>query len=127
MIRRDSEAARRFAERRRREDEAPRLAEVAPKLLSLKLDFVERKGNLTLADVAHTRHVIVERAPALFEIACADRGCVDGGHDLTRDVLRAVGRNEGTFEGDDACHGHVGSATCGRTLHFAAVATYRAD
>lgn len=125
MIRRDSEAARRFAERRRREDEAPRLAEIAPSLETLRLDLVERKGTVTLSDVAHTRHVIVGRAPALFEIACADRACVEGGHDLTHEVLRAIGQARTAFEGDDVCAGRTGSATCGRTLHFSAVATYR--
>jgi hypothetical protein len=30
-----------------------------------------------------------------------------------------------TFEGEDACQGRTGSATCQRVLHYVVTATYR--
>src|SRR5689334_11753022 len=82
-----TDAAMRAAERRRREDEAPRLLARVPKLESLKLEIEERRPEATSADVQHVKRVVVESAPALFEIACCDRACKDGGHDITRAVL----------------------------------------
>jgi hypothetical protein len=125
MNRRGGEAARRYQERRRREDEAPRLVEQVPELDSLKLDFSERRAGMTAPEVSHIRRVVVANAPALFEVPCTDGGCEDGGHDLTHAILRELRSKSTAFEGEDACHGHVGGASCGRTLHYVAAATYR--
>jgi hypothetical protein len=125
MNRRFSEAAQRFAERRRREDEAPRLATVVPALQSLRLELRESRAGGQMAEVAHIRRVVVERAPALFEVPCQDTSCKDGGHDLTHEILDRLRSGAGEFAGEDACHGRVGTATCQRILNYSASAEYR--
>jgi hypothetical protein len=123
--RRHGAAAARFADRRRREDDAPRLVEVVPDLRSLRFDMEERSG-ATGAQPRHTRHCVVDHAPALFLVPCGDPRCADGEHDLTESVMRALRAHQTKFEGDDECAGSVGSSACGRVLHFEAVAEYRA-
>ena len=122
---RRGDASERFAERRRQEDEAPRLREIAPDLATCKIEIVESRGDMTSADVAHTRHIIVDRAPALFVIPCSDSSCRDGGHDITVPRLRGLRDKETEIRGEDRCHGQVGTADCGRVLRFTAVATYK--
>lgn len=122
--RRDSEAAQRFTERRKREDDAPRLHEEAPDLVTFDLELTE-EGSDTAAAMKHLRRVVVASAPAHFEIPCLDPSCVGGGHDLTDAIMRALRAHASTFEGEDACHGSVRTAACGRVLRFAGVATYR--
>ena len=121
---RNSEAAQRLAERRRREDEAPRLKAQVPSLVKLDLEMSDRKG---LADAATTyvRRVVIASAPALFEVPCADPSCRDGGHDLTYSIMRGLREGRTSFDGEDVCHGSVGSATCGRTLRYVATASYQ--
>lgn len=120
---RTSEAAQRFAERRRREDEAPRLKDEVSTLETLALSLSDSRG---VADPAttHLRHVVVAHAPALFEIPCADAACKDGGHEISHAVMRALREGRTAFEGEDVCHGSVGSAPCGRVLRYVATATY---
>src|SRR5436190_21362789 len=101
MIRRHSEAAQRAAERRKREDDAPRLRATVPKLESLELEFRESRAGVQMADVTHKRRVVVERAPALFELPCQDSACRDGGHDITREVMRALQDGLERFHGED--------------------------
>lgn len=125
MIRRHSEAAQRFAERRKREDEAPRLRAAVPLLDSLELEFRESRAGVQMADVTHKRRVVVERAPALFELPCQDSSCRDGGHDITQPVMRMLRDGSAHFEGEDVCHGQVGNAECRRVLSFVGNATYR--
>jgi hypothetical protein len=125
MIRRHSEAAQRAAERRKREDDAPRLRATVPKLESLELEFRESRAGVQMADVTHKRRVVVERAPALFELPCQDSSCRDGGHDITREVMRALQDGLERFHGEDLCRGQVGQAECRRVLTFAGVAAYR--
>jgi hypothetical protein len=125
MIRRHGEAAQRFAERRRREDEAPRLRSKVPALAALELEYRESRAGVVVADVAHKRRVVVERAPALFEVPCTDSACRDGGHDITLLVMRALQSGEERFEGEDVCHGHVGTSECRRVLSFHGTAKYQ--
>lgn len=125
MMKRRTEAAERFAERRRQEDAAPRLREVAPDLTGLKIDIEEWRSSGQTADISHTRRVVVDHAPALFVIPCGDSACRDGGHDITSQVLRGLREGRGRIEGDDTCHGGVGTATCGRILKFTASAEYK--
>jgi hypothetical protein len=122
--RRNSEAFQRFAERRRREDDAPRLQAEVPDLATLDLEVTD-EGSETAAALKHTRRVVVASAPALFEIPCSDPACVDGGHDLTSTIMRALRSHAAPFEGEDTCHGSVRTTVCGRVLRFSAVATYR--
>ncbi len=125
MIRRNTDAANRFAERRQREDAAPRLSAELPKLETLKLDIDERRPGVVASEVSHIRRVVVDHAPALFELPCSDPSCRDGGHDLTSQIMRSLHRGETKFEGEDSCLGHVGNASCGRILRYVATATYK--
>ena len=120
-----TEASQRFAERRRREDEAQRLLERVPELTGLRLDVEERRAASTVADSKHVRHVVVDRAPALFYLPCGDPACKDGGHDMTNGLMRGLLSHETGFESEDTCSGSVGTAPCGRILRVIAVATYR--
>jgi hypothetical protein len=119
----NSHAAQRFAERRRREDEAPKLASQVPALTSLRLEIEERTG---VGGTKHTRRLLIDRAPALFLVPCGDPRCLDGGHDLTWAVMRALRSRETAFHGTDECTGSVGSSTCSRVLRFEAAAEYAA-
>jgi len=123
--RRFGEAAQRYAERRRREDEAPRLLAVIPNLESLELRIEERTGESRVAEAPHIRRIAVANAPALFYVPCRDAACREGGHDLTQAIMRELQSGRSEFDSDDACMGQVGSTTCQRVLHYAAVATYR--
>jgi hypothetical protein len=115
----------RFAERRRREEEAPRLIATVPTLESLRLEVEERRAGGSMAETAHVRRVIVERAPALFVLPCHDSACKEGGHDITNDVLRALRARSERFTGEHACIGSVGSAECHRVIHYVGIATYK--
>jgi hypothetical protein len=114
----DQEAKQRIADRRLREDEAPRLVEEAPRLATLQID-VENGTNRYLW------RIVVERAPALFEIPCPEQGCENGGHDLTREIMRALRTSAPRVEGESSCRGDLGQRTCGRVLKYVATATYR--
>jgi hypothetical protein len=120
-----TEASQRFAERRRREDEAPRLLERVPELTGLRLEVEERRASSNAADSKHVRHVVVDRAPALFFLPCGDPACKDGGHDVTSPLMRGLMGRETKFEAEDTCSGSVGTAPCGRVLHVVGIATYR--
>jgi hypothetical protein len=120
---RNSEAAQRFAERRRREDEAQRLRERVPALATLRLEVEERRG--TAADPKYLRLIVVESAPALFELPCGDHACKDGGHDLTAAVLAYLASGSTRFEIEDACQGSIGTAYCGSVMRLIGTATYR--
>ena len=123
--RRHSEASERFAERRRREDEATRLAVEVPRLATLKLEVQERnEGGVVGVEPAYVRRIVIERAPALFFLACGDSRCKDGGHDITRSVMQALRSGQTRFEGNDECNGSQGSSQCHRILHYVGVATY---
>src|SRR5687768_12027770 len=126
MWRQSREVALRTAERRQREDDAPRLAVTIPGLQGLRLEVLEHSSSIARPESAHVRHVVVANAPALFVMPCHDTQCKDGGHDLTHEILAALRRRNGRFEGEDACRGTVGSAGCSRTLGYSAVATYQA-
>lgn len=122
--RRNSEAAQRAAARRQREDEAPRLLAEVPSLESLRLEVEERREHGTVSST-HIRRVVVENAPALFVVACNDRACKDGGHDITSEVMRALRGKKTDFDGSHACEGQVGTARCASIMHYKGVATYR--
>jgi hypothetical protein len=122
---RNSEAAQRFAERRQREDGAPRLREVLPNLATLRIEVDERRGMANAGDPKHVRLVVVDSAPALFEIPCGDKSCKEGGHDLTDGVLRALNAGATKFELEDTCHGNVGKAFCGTVMRAHITATYK--
>jgi hypothetical protein len=124
MHRKNSLAAQRYAERRQREDQAPRLHEQVPDLTSLRLEIAERSGPAQ-TQPNHIRRVVIDSAPALFLVRCGDPRCVDGDHDLTPAVMRALRAHQTSFDGNDDCAGSVGSSNCARALHFDAIAEYR--
>ena len=118
------EGAQRFAERRKREDDAPRLNAEVPTLRTLRLEVEERRGTSTLAESKHVRHIIVDRAPALFVLPCGDSMCHDGGHDITHSLIDGLRRGRTEVEVEDQCMGSIGTATCGRIVRVIAKATY---
>jgi hypothetical protein len=119
--RKNSPAALRFAERRKRENDAPRLRDEVPGLVGLALTIEDRSG---LTSTTHVRRVVVDCAPALFLVACADPRCAEGEHDLTSSVMQALRKRQTSFEGTDECQGSVGPSNCARIVHFDGVATY---
>jgi len=121
--RRLSDQALQAIDRRAREDSAPRLLDEIPKLVSLRLELSQ--GRTESGTAKHARTIVVERAPALFEIACIERTCRNGGHDLTYSVMGGLRQGLTSFEGTDVCNGSVGTAECGSRLHFQAIAVYR--
>lgn len=122
---RQSAAAQRAVERREREDRAPRLVEQVPDIVSLLLEIEDRSSSTATMQPKYLRRVVVERAPALFLIPCGDPNCTDGGHDVTWPVMQALQSHRVSFDGEDSCHGSVGSSSCTRVLHFHAVAQYK--
>jgi hypothetical protein len=121
--RRSSVKAVRAAERRQREDGAPRLRQAVPFLGSLAIRFHEMYEDMRLAEATHVRRIVVESAPAYFEIPCADRDC-EGVHNLTQDFLRALRSALPEFHGTHICTGGPTARACGRVLHYVAIATY---
>lgn len=123
-MRRNSEAMQRAVERRERELAAGPLAAKVPNLRSLCLRIEERTSDQSGAEVVYTRHVVVDRAPALFDIPCCDRGCRGGGHDMTLKILRSLRHGLAHFEGSDRCAGSVRDRGCAFELRYVAEATY---
>ena len=121
---RSREAHLRFAERRRREDEARRLHDEVPDLRTLKLEVEEHRREATIAETRHVRHIIVDRAPALFELPCNDPACRDGGHDLTDAMTQRLRAQSTDFVLEDVCMGDVRGAPCGRVIRVLVTATY---
>jgi hypothetical protein len=100
------------------------LAAEVPKLATLKLELEEHEGTSRRPEQNHIRHIVVASAPALFMVPCGDARCKDGGHDITRDVMRSLRSGETKFQGTDACQGSQGSGLCVRVLHYTGIATY---
>ena len=124
-MRRPSAGSQTAAERRERENSAKRLQDVVPQLAGLKFYIQEGQNGDAEAYVTHTRHIVVDRAPAVFEVGCSDRKC-NGNHDLTRLVLNALKAQQPTFEGSDPCGGENKLGACALELTFRAVADYAA-
>ena len=124
--RRGLEAVERQRARRQREDDAARLETEVPGLESLRLEIEECLADGAIAEPAHVKRVVVASAPALFFLPCHERTCLEGGHDVTAEVMRALkGKNE-RFSGEHTCGGHAGTVPCGRLLKYVGSATYRA-
>ena len=120
-----TEAAERAQARRELENAAPRLATEVPTLTTLKLELEEHEGTSRRPEQNHIRHIVVTSAPALFMVPCGDSRCKDGGHDITREVMRSLRGGETKFQGNDACQGSQGSGLCVRVLHYTGIATYK--
>jgi hypothetical protein len=112
--------------RNQREDAAGKLLHRVPDLTSLSLTLHEARPNGCLNNTQYIRRVVVAHAAALFEVPCSYSSCVDGGYDMTREVLSALASRKLRFEGELACRGNCGAVDCGRILRYVATATYRA-
>ncbi|MBI4705687.1 MAG: hypothetical protein HY744_31735 [Deltaproteobacteria bacterium] len=124
-MRRNREAVIRAAERRSREDAAARLRDEVPELRSLSLQIEERDGSDDGAErECYVRLVVVERAPALFELGCRDRRCQGGGYDLSAPVIAALRRRQVRFDGRCSCRGRRDGRPCAHELRYVAVAGY---
>ncbi len=115
----------RRTQRLKREDDAGKLSQKAPDLATLSLAVHETRPEGCVTDTHHIRRFVVEHAPALFEVACSDPYCEDGGYDITRDILYALASHKLTFESEQRCRGHCGANDCGRSLRVVGTATYR--
>lgn len=111
-------------ERRRREDESQRLRTVVPRLLSLRLELSESRGDDGQIEFSHIKRIVVEHAPSVFAIPCGEPRCKHGSYDLTDPLLAALRRGETRVEVTDTCAGDVGTARCGRVLRCVALAEY---
>jgi hypothetical protein len=117
------EAAQRRTDRLEREDSCQRLKYVVPTILGLRLVISEHGAGGGDA-VVHTRHIVVDRAPALFRLPCSEKDCVDGGHDLTSEIMRALRLHITAFDGRDVCYGTRYNTSCKRELTYNAIASY---
>jgi hypothetical protein len=125
LRRRDPAAVEAALERRRQEDAAPRLRDEVEGLLSLRFRFDDLRAEGRTLALPYTRPIVVESAPALFDVRCLEPRC-DGRHDLTQPVLRALRQAEKAFAGESPCMGMVGDVPCDRILGYACEANYRA-
>jgi hypothetical protein len=124
-MRRITPSGLRAAERREREDNAKRLRELVPELRELTLKIAERHEGSMEPEVVYRRYIVVGRAPAFLELPCSNRRC-DGGHDLTRQVMRALRAHRTQFTGHHTCSGHCDAGDCDLELRFEAEASYQA-
>jgi hypothetical protein len=119
------EVEERRIQRRERETAAGRLADKAPDLASLSIEMHETRPEGCVSDNQYIRRIVVEHAPALFEIPCSYPQCEGGGYDLTREILRAIALQRPRFEGEIACRGQCATLDCKRVLRYIGTATYR--
>jgi hypothetical protein len=117
----------RAIDRREREDRAPRLKHEVSTLSELYFEIEEVIAGSSTVASRHVRRIVVDTAPALFEIQCSEAKCNDGGHDLTASVMRALHAHLTEFRGEHACYGRLGtgSGSCDRVLHYVAHAKYK--
>lgn len=121
---RNAEAQERFAARQRREDDAPRLLEEVPALKSLRMTMTFLRGE-GAAQSSHVRVIVIERAPAVFHVPCADKNCRSGGHELTPQVMGALRDKKTSFSGSARCDGTLTTGNaCDAELRFEAEASY---
>lgn len=97
-----------------------------PRLAALKIAFSEGERD-SATTVEYVRRVVVERAPALFELRCTNPACKEGMHDLTDIVVSALRQGRERLEGQDPCLGALLNGTCGWVLQYVMTAEYRAE
>jgi len=112
-------------QRDERENAAGKLVQKIPDLTSLSIAIHETRPEGCVSDNHYIRRVALEHAPALFEVACSDPRCEDGGHDVTREILASLASRQACFEGRHACRGRCGAIDCARVLRYVTTASYR--
>lgn len=124
--RRNAERDERTLQRHEREDSAGKLLQKVPDLLTLSLAVQESRPEAGTGASQYIRRIVVEHAPALFEMPCSYAYCKDGGYDVTREVLDALSARKTNFEGESSCRGTSGqTGDCARVLHYVGTATYK--
>ena len=122
---RNTEAAERYRARQQRENDAQRLSEAVPSLETLRLSIAFKNGDGS-AQPSHARVVVVQRAPAIFWVPCANKDCKHGGYEITRPVLDALMARKTTFTGTAHCSGEQANGSrCEGELQYEGTATYR--
>ena len=116
-----AKARKRAMARQQVEQGAPRLAVAVPSLRTLRISITEHH---VLHPLQHVKHIVVDRAPALFKLPCHDQFCREGGYDVTALVMRGLRAREAKFTGNQSCEGRVGQHPCRRTMSFQAIASY---
>ena len=111
-------------ERAQREDAAGKLARRVPALATLSIAIHETRPDGVVSDTHDTRRVVLEHAPALFEVPCSYPGCTDGGYEVTREILDGLDTRRREFRGEQRCRGRCGDIDCTRVLRFVCTATY---
>lgn len=109
------------ADMRARMLSAARLSMAVPSLATLRIDVHEQSAT---ACITYKKLVVVASAPALFVLACGDKRCTHGGHDITNAVMQALRARETSGEGAHECAGETGTAACSRSIRFHFVAEY---
>jgi len=124
--RKNLERKERRARRIAREESAGRLVVLAPDLKDffISIDETQRSGSV-VGGTRYIRRVVIDAAPALFELPCSDPRCEDGGYDVTAEILAALASRRTVFEGQCSCGGRSSTNDCGRVLRYVATATYR--
>lgn len=117
----------RKAARDERESAAGKLRDKVPNLTHLDITVRETRPEGWVTDTSYIRRVVLEQAPALFEIPCSDTRCEDGGYDMTREILASLSAGRVEFDGEAACRGRCGAIDCGRRLAYSAKAKYGAS
>ena len=84
----------------------------------------ETYDNAEVPGSRRARPIVVANAPAWFELPCVNPACTDGGHDVTRSVMKSLLDGDKQFEGSHVCDGYVDQEPCRRELHYVATATY---
>ena len=115
----------RRVQRVQRQDAAGTLLSRAPELTSLSIAIRETRPEGCVSDTQYVRRIVLEHAPALFEVPCAYPECEDGGYEVTREILLALAAHHTHFEGEQSCRGRTGGRDCTRVLHYTGTATYR--
>jgi hypothetical protein len=114
----------RLIRRGERERAAGKLVSKVPELARLDIAIREAPPAGCVDEKRYIRRVVLEHAPALFEVPCSGAHCEDGGYDVTREFLLALASRRVQFEGQQVCRGRCRSGDCARVLEYVATATY---
>ncbi len=79
--------------------------------------------------LVRNQYVRGPRYSADFSFDCCNKDCVDGGHDITAELLRAINAKRTTVSGENVCQGWqceqcIGSTRCLCRLKYTARISY---